>query len=641
MNEDMRIIFNNLLAASDFINSLKVLKQMRQSFLFGEKIRPLTEQEIELLKNQGNRALDWTKIRVAEDFKTDFIHNNSFFGECVLGVFAGALKQLDADSSLPDGIYNSTLADCEIGSRCLIKDNGLISRYLIKDNVIVADCGSLTAAKGCTYGNGMEMVLGIETGGREVVSFADLDIITAGRVATRQHDQNLQKAYRDFVGEYIDSVRFDYGIVQSGTVVRDTRCIKDSYIGEHALIHGAALIRNCTILSNTDEQTEISHGAFVENSCVQWGCEVTSMAIVADSVLTEHSHVERHAKVTSSIIGPNTGIAEGEVTCCLVGPFVGFHHQALLIAAIWPEGKGNVAYGANVGSNHTSRAPDQEIFCGEGVFFGLGTNIKFPSDFSGAPYSIIATGVSTSPQKIEFPFSLIHSPSLKYTEIPSHFNEIIPAWVLSDNIYTIMRNEGKYKKRNKARRSSFEFAVFRPDIMDKVLKARDRLCNVKTEKAVYSEKDIPGLGKNFMQEKKRREAIAAYNFYIEYYCLSGLRDRIEELLSAGQKDRIAALYSKKTDNTLWEHQRGLINNEKYSQRSIPENLERLIVLLQKIARDTYKAKEKDDIRGEKIIRDYKATYTQAADDGFIVAAKQETEKTVTRIKELIARLAAV
>jgi hypothetical protein len=40
-------------------------------------------------------------------------------------------------------------------------------------------------------------------------------------------------------------------------------------------------------------------------------------------------------------------------------PFVGFHHQALLIATIWPSGRGNVSHGASVGSNHTGKAPDQ------------------------------------------------------------------------------------------------------------------------------------------------------------------------------------------------------------------------------------------------------------------------------------------
>src|SRR3712207_7220929 len=48
---------------------------------------------------------------------------------------------------------------------------------------------------------------------------------------------------------------------------------------------------------------------------------------------------------------------------------------------------------AKAGSNHTSRAPDQEFRPGEGLFLGLGVNIKFPSDFRGSPYSVIACGV--------------------------------------------------------------------------------------------------------------------------------------------------------------------------------------------------------------------------------------------------------
>ena len=108
-------------------------------------------------------------------------------------------------------------------------------------------------------------------------------------------------------------------------------------------------------------------------------------------MLCEHSHVDRHGKLFDSLLGPNSGVSEGEVsivvsclpqlmctlpmhqvTSCLVGPFVGFHHQALLIACFWPSGKGNIGYGANVGSNHTLKAPDQELWPGEGLFFGLG-----------------------------------------------------------------------------------------------------------------------------------------------------------------------------------------------------------------------------------------------------------------------------
>ena len=72
----------------------------------------------------------------------------------------------------------------------------------------------------------------------------------------------------------------------------------------------------------------------------------------------------------SSVLGSFTTVAEGEVSSSLVGPFVGFSHQSLLVAAFWPAGRGNIGYGANVGSNHTGKRNDQELWAGEGVFYG-------------------------------------------------------------------------------------------------------------------------------------------------------------------------------------------------------------------------------------------------------------------------------
>jgi len=258
------------------------------------------------------------------------------------------------------------------------------------------------------------------------------------------------------------------------------------------------------------------------------------MAILEDSVLCEHSGAERHGKITTSIIGPNSHVGEGEVTASLVGPFVGFHHQALLIAAYWPEGKGNVGYGANIGSNHTSRLPDQEIRPGEGNFFGLGTNIKFPSDFSQAPYSIIATGATTLPQKVLFPFSLINTPAARLEGMSPAYNEIIPAWVLAKNMFMVKRNENKYIKRNKARRLKFDAEALRPEIVNMMVRARRALTKA-GGKEVYTDKDIPGLGKNYLLEGNRKLAIETYTFYIRYYAVKGLFRELEGLAAKARK----------------------------------------------------------------------------------------------------------
>lgn len=637
MNRLLESLVGGLLERSDFVASIRTLTGAGgKSRLFGDAIRALRREEIDELESRGNRSPDWGRILVAERFTPARIGGSTFAGDCVLGVFDGGEMPVESAVSLPCGIYDSTIVHAEIGDGCLVSRVALCADYVLRERCVVFDTGALTASGKCVFGNGREIAIGIETGGREVLSYADITIPVAAAVSMRRGDAAFIEAYGEFVRAYIDSIGSPFGVVERGGVIRHTARVENTYVGEAVVVDGASLVENCTLLGAPDEPTEVSHGAYVRNSCLQYGCEATSMAIVDDAVLTEHSHVERHGKVTQSIIGPNTGVAEGEVTASLIGPFVGFHHQAMLIAALWPEGKGNVGYGANVGSNHTSKAPDQEIWCGEGFFFGLGVNVKFPADFTGAPYGLIATAVDTLPQRVEFPFALINKPYRAYDGIPPAYNEIFPAWVLSDNLYTVLRNEGKYKKRNKARRTEFVFDVFRRDIIEMMIAARDRLRETGTVKELYTEADIPGLGKNVMTEESRTRAIDTYTRYIEYFVLQGLASRVAGLLAGGAGERIASVYTDAADDPDWEYRRGILDAEGYGGRSVTENLERLAAIHERIARDTERSKERDDIRGEKIIPDYTQANTQAPDDGFVKETWERSRKATADLKALVA-----
>jgi hypothetical protein len=356
------------------------------------------------------------------------------------------------------------------------------------------------------------------------------------------------------------------------------------------------------------------------------------MALVEGSVLTEHSHAERHGKVIGSLVGPNSGIGEGEVTSSLLGPFVGFHHQALLIAALWPEGKGNVAYGANVGSNHTSRMPDQEFWPGEGAYLGLGVNIKYPSDFSRAPYIVLAMGVSTLPQKLMFPFSLLSAPWAPSPDMPPAYNEIIPAWVLRDNLYMLKRNEGKYRARNRARRTPFDFTVFRPDTVELMRAACRRLEAAPPGRPFYTEDDIDGLGKNILRVENIQPAIDAYRFHILHYALLGLLDRVKDNGSAP-----ADLLHVSSDLRPWEHQRQLLNEE-WHFNDVREALRLLPEMLEKVAHDVEQSKAKDDRRGQRILDDYAETHTLVADDVFVQQTWTQTRERIAEVKTVLSKL---
>ncbi|HOO72103.1 MAG TPA: DUF4954 family protein [Spirochaetota bacterium] len=626
------------LGSSDLLKTIDELKAGSPSMLFNDNIRPLNEKEIETLEKQGNHSPDWSGIMVCADFTAANIRHSFFMGRCYLGLFTGESKDLSDGCALPSGIYHCSIADCEIAGGAALHRVGLISRYLINSGAVIHGTQTVHSSGKNTFGNGIDIPVGIETGGREVLSFAEMTMDEARAVALSRQDREMLSRYRSLVKEYSERISLGTGYIGKDARIYGAGEICDSCISDSAHIRGALIVKNSTILSSRQEQTHIGHGVLIEDSCVQWGSSVSGMAIVKSSLLMEYSKVENHGKVLSSIIGPNSEIGEGEVTSSLVGPSVGAHHQSLLIAALWPGGRGNVGYGANVGSNHTAKAPDQEIFCGEGVFFGLGVNIKFPSDFTQSPYSIIATGVDTLPQKVEYPFSLINKPSSPFPGVPLAYNEIIPAWVLTGNIFSIKRNEIKFAMKNRAKKNIFHSTIFRPDIVDMMLTARDRLKEIDAPRELYTAKDIPGLGKNYLMERNRKSAIDSYSFYIEYFALKELLSRVCMIYKEGNYRLSEEIYKTPSSNQTWEYARRLIILEGLAEKTLKENLARLQEISERITANIQRAKEKDDGRGKKIIADYSYSHLQAPDDPFVKEAWAEWEKEKKAIAGIIAGL---
>ena len=171
-----------------------------------------------------------------------------------------------------------------------------------------------------------------------------------------------------------------------------------------------------------------------------------------------------------------------------------------------------------------------------------------------------------------------------------------------------------------------------------MMTARDRLKSVEDVKEYYTDKDIPGLGKNIMMEESRTKGIETYNLFIEYFALQGLAARVEELLGSGEMDRVVSIYEDETDDPDWEYRLALLNSEGYAERSVAENLERLGNIQERIARDTQQSKERDDIRGKKIIADYTEANTQAPDDGFVKETWEKSKTVKAKLKDLIAKL---
>jgi len=554
--------------------------------------RPLTGDERRLLTAQGNLFHPVGEVLAGPFFDPATIHGNRFCGRVVL---AGE-------------VYHSVLEDSEVAAGAVVDRCSLVRRTLVCAGASVRN-SSLDCSSPTSYGVGTTIKAGLETPGREIRIW---DAMTLGEGERYLTDQGLQAE----VEALVPAVTFHRTVVGAGTAVVNTPWIDRAWFGPGTQVRCAQRIDGCTTLSSPAEPVVLGAGVQVKDSIFQWGAEVESAAQVSQSILLEHSGAERQALVTESLIGPNSTVGGGEVTACFLGPFVGFHHQSLLIAAWWPEGRGNIGYGANIGSNHTSRSPDQELWAGEGTFFGLATAVKYPSNFHDAPYSILASGVVTLPQRLGLPFSLIIDEPLD-TPDTRGLNRVIPGWVLKENVYLLLRNETKFLQRNRAQRHVFDLRIFRPEIVEKLWKARVALANIEG-KPVYTKVDLGAIGKNYMLEEDRKDALEVYREFLKYAAL--------KLFAEQELDGVAV-------DPEWL--RGLFRRLNLDYFSTAQNLALYLAEEQHLWNASLRAKEKDDRRGAQIIPDYEAFHRPAEEDGFLLRKQEDLVRLGEKIRRIV------
>jgi hypothetical protein len=130
--------------------------------------RKLTEKEIEQLKSQCCRSREWESIEVDENFRTDYVHIVAFSGKIRLGRFDSVFT-FEGGVRKHSGLYNVALHNCEIGDNVIIENvNNYIANYKIGNDTLIQQVDRIVVDKKTTFGNGVEVAVLNETGGREV-----------------------------------------------------------------------------------------------------------------------------------------------------------------------------------------------------------------------------------------------------------------------------------------------------------------------------------------------------------------------------------------------------------------------------------------------------------------------------------------
>lgn len=322
----------------------------------------LTKEQIHKLEAQGNRSTNWSAVKltglptISYDSTLERIRGCHFNGNIFIGVFMKSVT-MSHGVSVPCGLYNSNFSGtCVLSDNCYIFNTGILSNVFVGRNSSVMNCSQVICEGNTSYGTQRTICVGSETGvpgsGRSIqlnVTSSYYEVCTAamtksGSVGAISEDSgsggdwNKKKRNKND-----DSIRYDISIICDDVEIVQCHLLRNVFIGSYSRITSSS-VDSCTLLSHctitTSECTDcVIHG----------NCSITSHCICNGVLMFPQCSISMSAKVEESVMGPDSSISVGECKRCLLGPFVGFHHQGLLISTLWPLGRGNIAYGAMIG----------------------------------------------------------------------------------------------------------------------------------------------------------------------------------------------------------------------------------------------------------------------------------------------------
>jgi len=523
-----------------------------------DRWRHLTATELELLVKNNNTADDWDNVLIADEFDTAQVQNCEFFGLVRIGRVRPVVLE-HHDLRVPAGITNSKIVSCDIGDDCAIHDVRYLSHYIIEDRCMLTNIDEMQTTNHAKFGNGIvkdgedesvRVWLDImnETGSRQVVPFDGMVPADAYIWAKFRDDAALQSKLKEITQKSFDSRRGFYGYVGTQSVIKNSRILKDVRIGSHCYIKGANKLKNLTINSDADEPAQIGEGVELVNGIVGYGCHIFYGCKAVRFILANNSNLKYGARLINSFLGDNSTISCCEVLNNLVFPAHEQHHNNSFLIASVVLGQSNMAAGATVGSNHNSRANDNEVQAGRGFWPGLCTSIKHSCRF--ASFVLLSKADYPAELNIPLPFSLLNN-NASEDEL-----EVMPAFWWLYNMYALARNTWKFQNRDKRKHKvqHIEFDCLAPDTVEEIFGAM-RLLEIWTAMADLRRKgtslegvsdgdlsatgrrllsgneDVKGLtvlGENMEKSSRRvvitkpREAWKAYADMLLYYAVKNL-----------------------------------------------------------------------------------------------------------------------
>lgn len=299
-------------------------------------IRSLTQQEISAMEAQGCTCADWTRVRVDNDFRPDYIRNVEFSGDIRLGrlegtfTMAGGLQRHSAISDV-------TLHNVSVGNDVLIRRVAdSISNYDIADGVCIENADALICTLDSSFGIGTEVSVLNETGGREVPIYENMSAHTAYLIAMYRDRRKMVERLCTIIKIHAGELYGQRGRIGTKARIVNTGSITNVNIGAYATVSGATRLMNGTITGSEADPVHVGRDVIAEGFIFASGSCVDDGALVNHCFIGQATRLAHLFSAHDSLFFANCTCENGEAAAIFGGPYtVTMHKSSLLIAGMF------------------------------------------------------------------------------------------------------------------------------------------------------------------------------------------------------------------------------------------------------------------------------------------------------------------
>ena len=513
--------------------------------------RKLNAKEIADLEGNGCRCGNWEDVLVSwgEATYTERIVNVSFSGKIRMGSFEGS-HDFPGGISLRNGVRNAFLHNVTLGDRVLVRKTGeYIANYEIGDDSLVDNVDVLAVEGESCFGNGIEVSVLNETGGREVVMTDKLSAHAAYVMAMYRHRGQLHGKLSALARAYAETRRSAVGKI--GRHVRICNCgvITDVMVGDFAELSGAMRLCDGSILSNEADPVKVGSGVRAEHFIFCSGSQIESNAMLTRCFVGQACKLGHGYSASDSLFFSNCQGENGEACSIFAGPFTVTHHKStLLIAGMFSFM--NAGSGSNQSNHMYKLGPIHQGVLERGARTASDSYILWPARVGA--FSLVMGRHVTHSDTTNLPFSYL---------IEKNNTTFLAPGVNLRSVGTI-RDARKWPRRD-ARKDPeqldcINYNLLSPFTVQKMFKGLKTLENLRYASGELS--DVYSFHSTKITNRALGKGIEFYNIGIRKFLGNSLVNRLKDLPEGATDEQLRALLAPDTEvgHGFWVDVSGLI-----------------------------------------------------------------------------------